>query len=197
VNAKEKSTRETIVEAADMLFYQQGYEHTTFADIAEAVNISRGNFYHHFKTKDEILDAVIAIRVDKTKNLLSQWEVTGKDSRDRIRCFINIVMSNKNAIKKYGCPVGTLNNELIKLGHSSKSQATGIFTLFREWLKSQFISLGCGARSDSFAMHLLALSQGVATLANAYNDENFIKAEIVAMCDWVDSVIKTKQKSFH
>lgn len=197
MNAKEKSTRDTIVEAADALFYQQGYEHTTFADIAEAVNISRGNFYHHFKTKDEILDAVIAIRIEKTKALLSHWEATGKDPRERIRCFINIVTSNKNAIKKYGCPVGTLNSELIKLNHSSRSRATGIFTLFRDWLKSQFSSLGCGARSDSFAMHLLALSQGVATLANAYNDDNFIKAEIAAMCNWVDSVIVPGQKSFH
>ena len=52
------ATRDHIVEIADQLFYQQGYEHTSFADIAEAVNISRGNFYYHFKAKDEILNAV-------------------------------------------------------------------------------------------------------------------------------------------
>ena len=38
-------TREHIVRAADELFYQQGFDHTSFADIAKAVNISRGNFY--------------------------------------------------------------------------------------------------------------------------------------------------------
>ncbi|HSX63230.1 MAG TPA: helix-turn-helix domain-containing protein, partial [Pseudoxanthomonas sp.] len=52
-----KATRDHIVEAADQLFYQQGYERTSFSDIAEAVQISRGNFYYHFKSKDEILDA--------------------------------------------------------------------------------------------------------------------------------------------
>lgn len=45
-----------LTEAADELFYRQGYEHTSFSNIAGAVQISRGNFYHHFKTKDEILD---------------------------------------------------------------------------------------------------------------------------------------------
>lgn len=54
----EKTTREQIVESADRLFYQQGYENTSFADIAQAVHISRGNFYYHFKSKDQILDAV-------------------------------------------------------------------------------------------------------------------------------------------
>lgn len=34
-----------IITAADKLFYEQGFEHTSFAHIAKAVNISRGNFY--------------------------------------------------------------------------------------------------------------------------------------------------------
>ncbi|MDD9913854.1 MAG: helix-turn-helix domain containing protein, partial [Rhodospirillaceae bacterium] len=38
-----------------MLFYRHGFDHTSFADIAEAVQISRGNFYYHFRTKDDIL----------------------------------------------------------------------------------------------------------------------------------------------
>ena len=39
-------------------------------NIAEAVKISRGNFYYHFKTKDEILDAVIAQRLACTQQVL-------------------------------------------------------------------------------------------------------------------------------
>ena len=58
-----KTTREHIVAAADQLFYRQGFEHTSFSDIADAVQISRGNFYYHFKSKDEILDAVIDVRI--------------------------------------------------------------------------------------------------------------------------------------
>ena len=65
-----KSTRQRIVEAADELFYRQGYEHTSFADIADSVRISRGNFYHHFKSKDDILDAVIALRLATTRDML-------------------------------------------------------------------------------------------------------------------------------
>jgi TetR/AcrR family transcriptional repressor of nem operon len=36
-------------------------------------------------------------------------------------------------------------------------------------------------------MHLLARSQGVATLAAAFHDEKFIRQEVKQMCDWLDS----------
>jgi hypothetical protein len=35
-------------------------------------------------------------------------------------------------------------------------------------------------------MHLLARSQGVATLANAFGDERFIRDEVAQMCAWLD-----------
>jgi AcrR family transcriptional regulator len=72
--AVEQGTRDRIVEAADQLFYQQGFEPTSFADIAGKVGISRGNFYYHFKTKDEILDAVINLRLSNTEQMLDHWE---------------------------------------------------------------------------------------------------------------------------
>lgn len=51
-------------------FYESEFEATSFAEIAKAVGISRGNFYHHFKTKDDILDAVIARRTDLACSML-------------------------------------------------------------------------------------------------------------------------------
>ncbi len=184
----DKTTREHIVEAADKLFYQQGYEQTSFANIANAVQISRGNFYYHFKTKDDILDAVINLRLENTRKLLAQWEHEGKHPADRIRSFIHILIMNRTKIKRYGCPVGTLCNELAKLNHDSQAEANKLFTLFRTWLRQQFILLGHKSDADTLAMHLLARSQGVATLANAFHDEKFIRQEVAQMEDWLDAL---------
>jgi len=183
----EKATRDHIVEVADELFYRQGYERTSFSDIAEVVQISRGNFYYHFKSKDEILDAVINVRLANTRGMLAQWETEGKDPSDRIRRFIRILIVNRDAIKRYGCPVGTLCSELARLGHAAQAEANELFTLFRTWLRRQFKLLGREADADALAMHLLARSQGVATLANAFRDESFIKQEVEQMCDWLRS----------
>lgn len=184
----EKTTREQIVEAADRLFYRQGYEHTSFADIAGVVQISRGNFYFHFKSKDEILDAVIDARLASTETMLERWEIEGKTPADRIRRFIHILVANRVDIKRYGCPVGTLCAELAKLGHAAQGEANKLFTLFRTWLRRQFVLLGREADADALAMHLLARSQGVATLATAFHDEKFIKQEVKQMGDWLDSL---------
>lgn len=181
----DRTTRDDIVKAADELFYRQGYEHTSFAHIADAVGISRGNFYHHFKTKDEILGAVIAERLANTREMLAQWESSNEHPSDRIRAFIHILIANRAKIMRHGCPVGTLCGELAKLEHASQAAANELFTLFRTWLGRQFLLLGREAEADSLAMHLLALSQGVATLANAFRDTAFVAREVERMDAWL------------
>jgi TetR/AcrR family transcriptional regulator, transcriptional repressor for nem operon len=78
---KSAATRAQIVAAADRLFYEQGFAHTSFTAIAEAVRISRGNFYYYFKTKDDILAAVIEDRLAGTRRMLQRWEAQAPGPR--------------------------------------------------------------------------------------------------------------------
>ena len=155
--------------------------------------------YYHFKSKDEILDALINARLADIKTMLSRWEIEGKQPADRIRSFIHILIANRADIKRYGCPVGTLCNELAKLQHASRAEANMLFALFRSWLRRQFTLLGRKADADELAMHLLARSQGVATLANAFHDEKFIKQEVNQMCEWLmacaDGAVEVRRPS--
>ncbi len=183
------STKERIIQAADKLFYENGYEQTSFADIAAQVQLSRGNFYYHFKTKEEILQGVIAARIVKTKGLLEVWEKEAETPQDRIISFIRILIMNRAPIKEYGCPVGTLCSELAKLDHPALSDANQLFTLFREWLAGQFNLLGLKDQADQFALHLLGRSQGVATLANALKDDLYIEREVEEMTLWLQRAI--------
>ncbi|CUH99699.1 TetR/AcrR family transcriptional regulator [Leisingera aquaemixtae] len=181
----QETTRDRITEAADQLFYERGFEAASFADIAAAVGISRGNFYYHFKTKDEILEAVIARRMANTRAMLNDWQAQSASPAQRITCFIRILIANQAKITLYGCPVGSLVTELGKLNHAAQAQAAALFTLFQDWLSLQFQALGCGARSGGLAMHLLARSQGVAALAQAFGDTEFINREVALMQDWL------------
>ena len=184
-----ENTREQIVQAADRLFYECGFEATSFAHIASAVGLSRGNFYYHFKTKDEILDAVIALRMANTQAMLDAWETEDGTPADRICSFFNILIMNRAKIMAYGCPVGTLCNELAKLDHAAQADAAKLFTLFRNWLTRQFTALGRGTDADSLSMHVLMRSQGVASLATAFRDENFIRREVADMNVWLEAQI--------
>lgn len=187
------ATRTRIVEAADALIHAQGFAGTSFADIAREVGLSRGNFYYHFRTKDEILAGVIARRMEDTRAMLAGWEADSADPAERIGSFIRILLRNRDKIMAHGCPVGTLNAELARAGHPAQPEARRIFTLFRDWLAAQFAALGQGARAERLAMHLLARSQGVAVLANALGDPGFVRDEVRAMLDWLASEISTTE----
>lgn len=54
-----KERRDEILDAATELFGRKGYEQTSTNDILQMVGIARGTLYYHFKSKEEILDAVI------------------------------------------------------------------------------------------------------------------------------------------
>ncbi|MBF0579281.1 TetR/AcrR family transcriptional regulator [Erysipelotrichaceae bacterium RD49] len=52
--------RNEILDAAEQLFVSKGFDATSTNDILEKVGIARGTLYYHFKSKEEILDAMIS-----------------------------------------------------------------------------------------------------------------------------------------
>lgn len=185
---KGQAIRNRIIETADNLFYQQGFNHTSFSDIADASGIARGNFYYYFKTKDEILTAVIEQRQAAIHELLRQWTAEVADPRQRLKHYVGILSGVQSQIRQYGCPVGSLCSELGKLRHALQSEATEIFALFRDWLEEQFRLLGHGAAAKQLAMHLLARTQGVSLITNAFADERFLQEEVSDLETWIDSL---------
>ncbi|MET0900518.1 MAG: TetR/AcrR family transcriptional regulator [Mycobacterium sp.] len=59
-----KTAREEILDAAAELFTTNGYSNTSTRAIADAVGMRQASLYHHFGTKDDILDALLAGTVD-------------------------------------------------------------------------------------------------------------------------------------
>src|SRR6266571_7536478 len=49
-----RSTREAILEAATRLIHVHGYNHTALDDVLRESGVGKGNFYYHFKSKEEL-----------------------------------------------------------------------------------------------------------------------------------------------
>src|SRR5271166_5138986 len=60
--------RERLIAAACDLFYRQGIAGTTLAHIAEAAEVPLGNVYYYFKTKDDIVAAVVEARAEEIRS---------------------------------------------------------------------------------------------------------------------------------
>lgn len=60
--------KKEILDTAERLFRIKGYEKCTIMDIIEKIGIAKGTFYHYFKSKQEVLDAVVLRYVDIIRN---------------------------------------------------------------------------------------------------------------------------------
>ena len=71
---KEPEVRKNeILDIANSLFSYKGYDHTSISDILEQAGIAKGTLYYHFKSKEEIMNAIIERilvgMLDKAKNI--------------------------------------------------------------------------------------------------------------------------------
>lgn len=56
--------RNEILDTAQRLFHTKGYEKCTVNDILKEIAIAKGTFYHYFRSKEEVLDAVVSRYTD-------------------------------------------------------------------------------------------------------------------------------------
>lgn len=188
VASKGEQNRRRIVEAANALFYRKGYNQTAFSEVAEASGIPKGNFYYYFKSKDELLEAVIRMRIEGIADMLAGWDTQLPDPKARLRRYARVLLNEEQDVLRYGCPMGSLNVELGKTQLALQSRAAEMFTLFLDWLVRQFKALGKGRESRQLALHLLAMSQGAALLCNVYQDNKFLNSEVQRINDWIDTL---------
>lgn len=70
-NKYPEQTREHILTLSANLFIENGYDKTSIQDIIDAIGMSKGAIYHHFKSKEEILEAVLEKRSTYTTQMFS------------------------------------------------------------------------------------------------------------------------------
>lgn len=185
---KGSQNRQRIVEAADRLFYEQGYNATSFSDIAQAAEIPRGNFYYYFKSKDEILENVIHCRMDGVAGMLDGLDARLDSPRERLLALTDIIAGRGDDISRYGCRFGTLNAELGKRQQALQQKAAGMFDVFRDWMERQFRGMGFTDEARMLAMHLLACIQGTTLLVYTYKDKDFLRYEVARLQEWIQSL---------
>lgn len=91
-----ESARGKLLQTAAHLFRNKGYERTTVRDLASAVGIQSGSIFHHFKSKDDILRAVMQETIHYNTALMRAELAEAGNVRERvlalIRCELQSIM---------------------------------------------------------------------------------------------------------
>jgi TetR/AcrR family transcriptional regulator, transcriptional repressor for nem operon len=175
--------RERLVAAAAQLLYQQGVERTTLAEIAK---IPAGNVYYYFKTKDEVIGAVIEAHVQQIKKTLASIDSQHRSPKSRLKALVREFAAQSETIALYGCPLGSLCAELDKRVAGSGLPVAELMRLPVEWAEAQFRSLGRRDAHD-LALDLLAGYEGSALLASTMRDPSILSKAARRLDHWIDA----------
>lgn len=97
---KEK-TRANIVDSARRLFNRHGFAGVSIDDIMAEAGLTRGGFYNHFGTKDELYAAVVAQILDGTP--ASRWSCDGSEPCDVMASFVTAYLSQTHFENRENC----------------------------------------------------------------------------------------------
>ncbi|MEW9669905.1 TetR/AcrR family transcriptional regulator [Ammoniphilus sp. 3BR4] len=122
---KPEERRWELIQAATELFSEQGYEKTSVNDIILKIGVAKGTFYHYFKSKEEIADAVIQVQIEESIPLFQ--EIAGRKGEPALNKFLQVTEAFlQKAAKNY-------QSGLMKVLHHERN------SLYHQRLKIQMI----------------------------------------------------------
>ena len=178
--------RERLVAGARQVIYQQGVETTTIADIAQAADVPVGNVYYYFKTKDELVAAAIDGHAQDVHAVLRSLE-RHRTPQARLKALVRELMSQREQVADYGCPLGSLCSELDKRADGLGRSCSDLLRLPVDWAEQQFRTMGRRDARD-LAVALIAAYQGIALLTNTFRDPELMTREGRRLERWIDSL---------
>jgi TetR/AcrR family transcriptional repressor of nem operon len=174
-----RSTREAILEAAGRLIHVHGYKATSLDDVLRESGVGKGNFYYHFRSKEElghaILDQLVASFLERT--LEPCFSEPGVRPLAQIRCFLDRVLEAQRARNCVGgCPLGNLVAELSDVHEGFRARLASVFTAWRERLTRALREarrrgdVGPDCRPEAVAQFLVASLEGAILMTKLSKD---------------------------
>jgi TetR/AcrR family transcriptional repressor of nem operon len=111
---KSEATRLNILQKAFELIYMKGYQATSVDEIIATTQVTKGAFYYHFKTKDEMGVAIIneLMRVNFNTTFIKPFQNEENAADIIYQLMYTILMENDFLKVEYGCPASNFTQEM-------------------------------------------------------------------------------------
>jgi AcrR family transcriptional regulator len=97
VTKKPEIRRKELMNAAEDLFIEKGYEQVEVSEIAKKVGVVKGTFYYYFKSKEEVLDAIVSRYTDfvvsRTYEILKKGDISPEEKL--LHAFMSMRINNQ------------------------------------------------------------------------------------------------------
>ncbi len=176
--AKGATTKEEILQTACRLVYRQGFNNTSLDDILRESGVGKGNFYYHFKSKDELGYAILDRLALWTEEQIGQETLRGDGDpiEEIFRLFDFIAEMQRETGCVGGCPLGNLALEMSDIHDGFRQRIGEILITWRNQISEAITraqakgQLARNVHSDALADFIIAGIEGGILLAKVRKD---------------------------
>ncbi|MCT2410082.1 TetR/AcrR family transcriptional regulator [Chryseobacterium antibioticum] len=111
---KSEATRLNILQKAFELIYTKGYQTTSVDEIIATTQVTKGAFYYHFKTKDEMGLSIIneLLKSNFQSTFIEPLQNSDQPLESIYKMVYGILMENDFLKVEYGCPTSNFTQEM-------------------------------------------------------------------------------------
>jgi TetR/AcrR family transcriptional repressor of nem operon len=179
------TARDKLVAAAQGLMLTKGYQPTSVDEIIATAGVSKGSFYHYFKSKEELGSAVAEDYLDQAVAVLGKGTYQDvADPLERAFAFIDHIETASTRLWNHGCMLGSF---AIDLSGSHPVIATCLDQLMNK-LEMRLepllapVAAACTVAqppsSRDLANHMMAVIEGGIVMAKAHGDPSRVAGAI-------------------
>jgi AcrR family transcriptional regulator len=185
VTRRGRATRERIVERAAELFAERGIAATSLDEVIAAAGAGKGQFYHYFRSRDELAAAAVGLRCAQVVAGLGE-ALGGVSSLAGLEGALAGYVAGFEQAGLPGCPIGTLATEVAGRNEDARQQAAAGFDAWERLLAGalermrQRGELRADADPALLATGLLASIEGGMVLSQARKDMTSLRVAVQA-----------------
>ncbi len=159
------SMAERIVDAAESLLQQHGYNGFSYDNIAQAVGIKKPSVHHHFATKSDLVVVTVQRYTHRFREQLLHIEGRHADAIDRLHSYAGLFQATYAANRRI-CVCGMLGAEIQGLPDDVAAEVARFFSINLEWLADGFKictaakQIRACATADALAQNYLCALEG-------------------------------------
>ena len=178
--------KEKILTTASALFYRDGIHATGIDTVVEASDIARMTLYHHFASKDKLVEAVLERRAEEVESWLqTTYEQKDIGARERLLLLFDAMKKRFKSGQFYGCPFVNATAEYSGHDHFVRHMSENYNRRFINWIE-RFTSELPVEDPETLARQLFLLIQGSIVVAQVSGSEEWARDARVLAAGLID-----------
>ncbi len=175
------TAREKLIEAAQALMLSRGYPATTVDEICEMAGVSKGSFYHFFRTKEDMGLAVLEAFQARNDRLIADGPQAGvADPVERALALVDHLIAAAGEMWGSGCLLGNFALDLAETNPTIRQDVSDRFRRVAAGLSEGMAPLAAeagvpdGPSAEELAEQFIIVVEGALVLAKAHKDWSYV-----------------------